>query len=419
MSINELLAGERFKNEEIVTKSEEIIISTMQEAESSKKKWQNIVFVLLSGVNTLFMYITTLSNLSNNFELINITLYFLVCVCVGLLDVKTKYALPIIISVAIVPLYLIQNNLSNSYDLYTMFLLLALTLVIGLVLICSVTFVKTLLIQIFRKWTKQQKTIKVLTAITLAFAVVLSIIGICHYERSIEKVSVVTHIANDETQSDELIYNDYRYYPYSPENMSSYYLMKTVDLSMCVDFLPELPKGQKYEIEKEYYYIYANDSITKPTIIYIYQDNSYYEWYVIEDFDFKMPTTDTCEIASITLLEDYNEIPIYITDNEIISRVIKAKNNGEDISKIITAEKYGVWNYIFVNYKNSPFSERLGYINENEVFEYEKTSKTGDGSLSCFFCKNNSRPHFCNLLFKSYIFSQDREPSPVLLSPSP
>ena len=38
VTVNELLAGERLSQEELVTKSDEVIISTMQEAENDKKK---------------------------------------------------------------------------------------------------------------------------------------------------------------------------------------------------------------------------------------------------------------------------------------------------------------------------------------------------------------------------------------------
>ena len=62
-----------------------------------------------------------------------------------------------------------------------------------------------------------------------------------------------------------------------PHSIIPYETLKTIDLSICVEFLPELEKGQKYTMPKDRYFIYSNDSITHPTIIYIYEDSSYRE----------------------------------------------------------------------------------------------------------------------------------------------
>ncbi len=173
--------------------------------------------------------------------------------------------------------------------------------------------------------------------------------------------------------------------------------MKEIDLSVCIEFLPELEKNQKYVMQKNQYFIYAGDSITNPQIIYFHVDkSSYYEWYVIEDFDYKMPTTDSCEVVSITLF-NYNwtdEAVGNITDQGIIDDVIKAKNNKGDISKIITTEKYGEWNVIFVNYKDSPFSERIGFLNEEGIFEYEKSWEEHYKEAPAGYLTENSRNHF-------------------------
>ena len=57
VTVNELLAGEKLSDEELVVKSDEVIISTMQEAENDKKKWQNIVFTVLCTFQLMTIYI--------------------------------------------------------------------------------------------------------------------------------------------------------------------------------------------------------------------------------------------------------------------------------------------------------------------------------------------------------------------------
>lgn len=393
VTVNELLAGERLSQEELVTKSDEVIISTMQEAENDKKKWQNIIFTVLCAFQLMIIYVMTIFNLSADAVKFSAVLYIVSCICVGLLKVKVKFAFPLIIVGAVVPLQLIWDGFN---DLWTMFLLLSLTLVMGLVLICSTTFIKNVVVRLYQIWKKQQVVIKYLTAITLVLALVLGIVGIVYYEKNTEKIDVIQHISNDETLIDELIYNGQKYYECNgnylsdnyekifannnvfpdnfPVSMLPYDLKKQIDLSICVEYLPELEKGQKYVISKDKYFIYANDSITKPTIIYIYDDSSYCEWYVSEDFDFVMPTTDTHEVTDVVLYGDfYHDVLVRITDRDKIGEIITAKNNGEDISKCVTTSEYGDWSYIYINYKDSPFSERIGVLHDDGIFTYTKS----------------------------------------------
>ncbi len=393
ITVNELLAGERLSREELVKKSDEVIISTMQEAENDKKKWQNIIFTVISTIQLMTIYVMTIFNLSAEAVKFSAVLYIVNCICVGLLKIKVKFAFPLIIVGAVVPLQLIWDGF---YDFYPFFLVLALTLALGLVLICGTTFTKNIVVRLYQIWKKQQVVIKSLTAITLVLALVLGIVGIVYYEKNTEKIEVIQHISNDETLIDELIYNGQKYYECSsnylsdnyekifannnvfPDNFTSsmlpYELKKEIDLSICVEYLPELEKGQKYVIPKDRYFIYANDSITKPTIIYIYDDSSYSEWYVSEDFDFVMPTTDTHEVTDVVLygISDY-DVLVRITDKDKINEIITAKNNGEDISKCVTTSEYGNWSYIYINYKDSPFSERIGVLHDDGIFTYTKS----------------------------------------------
>lgn len=392
ITVNELLAGERLSQEELVTKSDEAIISTMQEAENDKKKWQNIIFTVLCTIQLMTIYIMTIFNSSAEAVRFSVVLYILSCICAGLLNVRVKFAFPLIIVGGVVPLQLIRDGFD---DLWPMFLLLSLTLVMGLVLICVTTFIKNVVVRLYKIWKKQQVAIKSLTAITLVLALALGIVGIVYYEKNTEKIDVIQHISNDETHVNELIYNGQKYYECSsnylgdnyekifannsvfprqfPGSMIPYELKKQIDLSICVEYLPELEKGQKYVISEDKYFIYANDSITKPTIIYIYDDSSYYEWYVSEDFDFVMPTIDTHEITDITLYGDsYYDMLVCITDEDKIDEIITAKDNGDDISKCVTVEEYGDWSYIYINYKDSPFSERIGVLHDDGNFTYTK-----------------------------------------------
>ncbi len=392
VTVNELLAGEKLSQEELVSKSDEAIINTMQEAENDKKKWQNIIFTVLCTFQLMTIYIMTIFSLLDEVVKFSAVLYIVSCICVGLLKVKVKYAFPLIIVGVVVPLGLIRNGF---YDFYPFFLVLALTLALGLVLICGTTFIKNIVVRLYQIWKKQQVVIKSLTAITLVLAFVLGIVGIVYYEKNTEKIDVIQHISNDETYVDELIYNGQKYYECNsnylrdnhekifannnvfpedfPYSMIPYELKKQIDLSICIEYLPELEKGQKYIIPKDRYFIYANDSITKPTIIYIYEDNSYYEWFVSEDFDFVMPTTATHEIADITLYENYDDKSVSIIDKEKINEIITARNNGDDLSKCVTIEEYGDWAYIYINYKDSPFSERIGVLHDDGIFTYTKS----------------------------------------------
>ena len=393
ITVNELLAGERLSQEELVTKSDEVIISTMQEAENDKKKWQNIIFTVLCTFQVMTIYVMTIFNMSDEVVKFSAVLYIVSCICVGILKVKVKFAFPLIIVGAVVPLELIRNGF---YAVWPMFLLLSLTLVMGLVLICGTTLIKNICISIYHKWEKEHIVIKSLTAITLVLALVLGIVGIVYYEKNTEKIEVIQHISNDEAYVDELIYNGQKYYECNgnylsdnyekifannnvfpdnfPGGMLPFELKKQIDLSICVEYLPELEKGQKYVIPKDRYFIYANDSITKPTIIYIYEDSSYCEWYVSEDFDFVMPTTDTHEVTDVVLYGDfYHDVLVRITDKDKINEIITAKNNGEDISKCVTTSEYGDWSNIYINYKDSPFSERIGVLHDDGIFTYTKS----------------------------------------------
>lgn len=391
VTVNELLAGERLSREELVTKSDEVIINTMQEAEDKVKKIQHIVFAFFCAFQVLAIYVCVLIfTLSDELYKFTFVSYFAFCVLMGLLKIKSKFAFPLIIATSVLPLHFLRDGFD---DLWPMFLLLSLTLVIGLVLICGTTFMKSVIVRLYNIWKKQQIVIKSLTAITLVFAIVLGIIGIVNYEKNTEKIEVIQHINNDETYIDELIYNGQKYYECGgnflksnydklfayndvfpkdfPHSIIPYETLKTVDLSICVEFLPELEKGQKYTMPKDRYFIYSNDSITHPTIIYIYEDSSYYEWFVSEDFDFRMPTTDTCEIVDIALYGSaYYNVISRITDKNKINDIIKAKEKGEDISKYVTTEEYGDWTYIYINYKDSPFSERIGVKYNDGTFEY-------------------------------------------------
>lgn len=390
VTVNELLAGEKLSQEELVTKSDEVIISTMQEAEDNRQKIEKVIFAVLCALPIVTMHLIMILNSSPEILISGVLLSAVCCMVAGLLKINIKFALPLIVIASFLPLHLIREGFD---DLYPFFLMGSITLFVGIALIGIVTAIKELIKRIYAKWKTEDNVIKVVTAISLVLSIVLGIVGIACYEKYTEEIDVIEHINNDETHIDELIYNGHKYYecgsnyitsnydkvfahnnvfPKSfPYSIIPYELKKQIDLSICIEYLPELEKGQKYTMPKNRYFIFANDSITHPTIIYFYEDSDYYEWFVSEDFDFRMPTTDTHEVVEIVLYGDsYNNVVAQITDKNTINETIKAKENGEDISKYLTREEYGDWTYLYVNYKDSPFSERIGYLSNDGSFSY-------------------------------------------------
>ncbi len=404
VTVNELLAGERLSQEELVSKSDEVIISTMQEAEDTREKIEKVIFSVICVLPIVTMYLIIIFNSSPEFLISGVLLSVVCCMVAGLLKNNIKFALPLIVVASFLPLHLIREGFD---DLYPFFLMGATTLFVGMTLIGIVTAIKELIKKLYAKWKIQDNVLKVLTAISLVLSIVLGIIGIAYYEKHTEEIDVIEFISNDETHIDELIYNGHKYYECGsnyirsnydkvfannnvfprdfPYSITPYETLKTIDLSICIEFLPELEKGQKYTMPKDRYFIYSNDSITHPTIIYIYEDSSYYEWFVSEDFDFRMPTTDTCEIVDIALYGSaYYNVISRITDKNKIDEIVKAKGKGEDISKYVTTEEYGDWTYIYINYKDSPFSERIGYLSDDGSFIYTESWEK----------KNEEHPHW-------------------------
>lgn len=392
VTVNELLAGEKLSQEELVQKSDEVILNTMQEAESKRRKLETIIFAVLCALPIVTIHLVVIFNASIELLIFTTLLSMVCCVVAGFLKIKIKFALPLIVVAPLLPLFIIREGIEEIYDF---FILGSITLFAGLVLICATTAIKNFIVSVYKKWKKEHGVIKALTAITLVLAVVLGAIWLVYYGTHTEKVYVIEHIDNDETHIDELIYNGTTYYSCNsnfvrqyageyleygelwpenfPNHMWPYDLDKTVDMSICIEYLPTLEENQKYFIPKDTYFIYANDSITKPTMIYIFEDSSYYEWFISEDFDFTMPTTDTHDVADIVLYEKYGDNSIIITDEEKINEVITAKNERENISQYATVEEYGDWGYIYIRYEDSPFTERIGILHDDGTFEYEES----------------------------------------------
>lgn len=393
ISVNELLAGERLSQEELVSKSDEVIISTMQEAEDTRQKIEKIIFAVLCALPIVSIHLVVIFNASTELLISAVCLSVICCIVAGLLKINIKFALPLIVVVSFLPLHLIREGFD---DLYPFLLMGSITLFWGMVLIGIITAIKELIKRLYAKWKTEDNVIKVVTAISLVLSIVLGIVGIAYYEKYTEEINVIEHIDNDETHIDELIYNGHNYYECGsnyirsnydkvfannnvfpdnfPNSIIPYELKKQIDLSICIEYLPELEKGQEYTMPKNKYFIFANDSITHPTIIYFYEDSDYYEWFVSEDFDFEMPTTETHEIVEIVLYGDYyNNVVAQITDASKINEIIEAKESGEDISQYVTTEEYGDWTYIYINYKDSPFSERIGVLQDDGNFTYTKS----------------------------------------------
>ncbi len=392
VTVNELLAGEKLSPEELVLKSDEVILNTMQEAENNRQKVEKIIFVVLCVVSILANYATAIFGMSIDFLAYAVLSCVVICICVGLLKIKIKLAFPLIMAISYIPLGLIQQGF-DFFGLYSVFLMASATLFFGLAIICMVATIKNFTKGLYRKWKSEDKVIKALSAVTIVCAIVLGCVGIGLYEE-VEKIQVVELTINDETHIDELEYNGTKYYSCDnyinqhykdildegefvsnrfPRNMEPFYLDdKKVDLSICTEFLPKLPEGQEYSIEKESYYIYANDSIIKPLIIYAFGD-SYEEWFVSEDFDFTMPTTETHNITDIVVYERYGGKSFCITDKEKINEIITAKNNCGDILKYVTVEEYGDWFDIHIRYEKSPFTERIGVRREDGTFKYAES----------------------------------------------
>lgn len=388
VSVNEILAGERLSQEEIASKSDEVIISTMQEAEENAKKIQNIVFVVLCVFQAIMIYGTLIFKKSMSADLAPI--FIILSICVGLLKTKLKFTFPLITLVMFIPTLFVED-LVYSFT----FFLIAVFIFGGFFTICITSLVKAIVMGVHRIWKKQHTAIKVLISATLVIAICIAG-GMRDSENEdvITKVDVIEYIHNEETYIHELKYNGTTYYSCDnyiskcykdileegefvsqrfPRNMEPYSLdLQKIDLSVCTEFLPELPEGQEYNIEKESYYIYAKDSIIKPSIIYAYGD-SYEEWFISEDFDFTMPTIETHDIADIVVYERYGGKSICIADEETINEIITARNNCEDISKYVTTEEYGDWFDVRIRYDNSPFTERIGVLGEDGTFKYTES----------------------------------------------
>ena len=390
VTVNELLAGEKLSQEELESKSDEVIINTMQEAEKNAKKIQNIIFVVLCVFQVIMIYGTLIFRKSLSGDLASI--FIILSIFVGLLKTKLKFAFPLITSLLFLPTLLIED-LTYSFT----FVLIMVFIFGGIFTISITSLIKAIIVGIHRVWKKQYKVIKVLISAIIIIAIVVCIIGgmrDSENKEEIIKVDVIEYIHNEETYIHELKYNGTTYYSsdnyisqhykdildegefvsqHFPRNMEPYSLdLQKVDLSNCTDFLPKLPEGQEYSIEKEAYYIYAKDSVIKPSMIYACGD-SYEEWFISEDFDFTMPTIETHDIADIVVYERYGGKFICITDEEEISEIITIKNNREDVSKYVTTEEYGDWFDIRIRYENSPFTERIGVLREDGTFVYTES----------------------------------------------
>ena len=390
VTVNELLAGEKLSQEELESKSDEVIINTMQEAEKNAKKIQNIIFVILCVFQAIMIYGTLIFRKSLSGDLASI--FIILSIFVGLLKTKLKFAFPLITSLLFLPTLLIED-LTYSFT----FVLIMVFIFGGIFTISITSLIKAIIVGIHGVWKKQHKVIKVLISAIIIIAIVVCIVGgmrDSENKEAIIKVDVIEYIHNEETYIHELKYNGTTYYSsdnyisqhykdildegefvsqHFPRNMEPYSLdLQKVDLSNCTDFLPKLPEGQEYSIEKESYYIYAKDSVIKPSMIYACGD-SYEEWFISEDFDFTMPTIETHDIADIVVYERYGGNFICITDEEKISEIITIKNNREDISKYVTTEEYGDWFDIRIRYENSPFTERIGVLREDGTFVYTES----------------------------------------------
>ena len=399
VTVNELLAGERLSPEELVLKSDEVILNTMKEAENNRKKVEKIIFAVACVVSILVNYAFAIFGLPIDFLGYAMLLCVITCIFIGLLKIKIKYAFPLIMAISYMPVGLIRQGF-DFFGLYSVFLIASATLFLGLVIICIVSAVKGFTRGVYRKWKGEDKITKVLSAITLVCAIVLGCVGIAfdkdNKEDVIEKVPIVEFTFNDDTNIDEIEYNGTTYYSYHnyirqyydvlleegeiipkdfPSSIWPYDLdMQKIDMVVCAEFLPPLAENQEYYIEEDKYFIYANDSITKPRIIRIAEeDNSYWDWFIAEDYDFTVPTTETHNVIDILLYEDYNVKPIRITDEEKIKKIIVAKNNRENLAEYLSTEEYGDWFYMYIRYEDTPFTERVGFLRDGGVFEYEET----------------------------------------------
>lgn len=383
VSVNEILLGERICKEDVVQKSDETIINTMKKAENDKKIFNRIVFVCICILQIMVMYIAPVWDAAEIICYSSILFSF----CAGFLSTKLKYLFPLINLIAYIPsLIIYQHGGDIGYS----------PLYVGAMVLFSISALKAIVLMAERKWLSITKTSKRILAIVLAIVFLSgSVLFVMKTQK--EKIDVIEHIYNQNTYIDELIYNGTTYYPCNadfirqeyndyldsgelwprvfPDGAETlpYQLDETIDLSICTEYLPKLEENQKYYIPEDKYFIYANDSVTTPALIYIYEDSSYFEWYISENFDFTMPTTETYEIADIVLYKDYNTVPVQIKDKKKINEIITAKNNNQDISQYVTVNEFGEWSYIFIRYEDSPFIERIGTLLDDGIFHYDKS----------------------------------------------
>ncbi len=382
VSVNEILSGERICKDKALQKSDETIINTMKEAEKDKRIFNRIGFACICILQITVMYIAPV------WDAIEIIYYssILFSFCAGFLRTKLKFLFPLISLIAYIPsLIIYQHGGDIGYA----------PLYVGTIVLISISALKELVLFAERQWLAITKTSKRIISAVLAISVLSSsVLFVMKMQK--EKIDVIEHFYNNNTYTDELIYNNTAYYscndnfirqeynnyldsgelwprffPSGAETLP-YQLDETIDLSICVEYLPELEENQKYYIPKDKYFIYINDSITDPVIIFIYEDSSYYEWYISENFNFTMPTTETHEIADIVLYEDYGTVPVRIKDKKKINEIITARNSKQDLSQYVTVNDFGKWSYIFIRYEDSPFTERIGTLQNDGTFHYDK-----------------------------------------------
>lgn len=99
--------------------------------------------------------------------------------------------------------------------------------------------------------------------------------------------------------------------------------------------------------------------------------------YIREDYVF--PTVQNSEVAYIEL-GFHPEESIFLYDEETINKVVDCIKIREDISEIISIEKYG--NYkLYVHYKDAPVYEQIGgiwagkYMYEDEYWAWTETDE--------------------------------------------
>lgn len=177
VSVNELLAGERIKEDELLQKSDKVIINTMKESKKQKDKLQWIVFIISCLFQALITLWLAFERGSYDWLGVTVVSIFITTILILISSKKMRFATPVTSAV----IYSIFSFLNRETILYIVFYFVMTAILSQIVFAIKKFLIQKALKKYKEKDKKTQKTILKILTLILVILIGISTVVVLEY----------------------------------------------------------------------------------------------------------------------------------------------------------------------------------------------------------------------------------------------